>query len=60
MHKVIALATAASLTLILGACVAGNEDIESSSDKYEPEGFDPERGLEPPETESTEPSEPQK
>ncbi len=57
MHKFIALATMALLTLTLGACVAGNDDVESSSDQYEPEGFDPERGLEPPETE---PSEPQK
>ncbi|QTD55260.1 hypothetical protein [Parasphingorhabdus cellanae] len=60
MHKLTALATAASLTLILGACVAGDEDIDSSSDRYEPEGFDPERGLEPPEADPNEPSEPQK
>ncbi len=55
MHKFIALATIALLTLTLGACVAGNDDVESPSDQYEPEGFDPERGLEPPETDPSEP-----
>lgn len=55
MSKFIALASAPLLTLILGACVAGSDDIESSSDQYEPEGFDPERGLEPPETDPSEP-----
>ncbi len=53
MHKFIVLTIMTLLTL--GACVAGNDDIESSSDQYEPEGFDPERGLEPPETDPSEP-----
>ncbi|MEO9470119.1 hypothetical protein [Parasphingorhabdus sp.] len=47
----------ASLAIIaLSACVAAREDIDPSSGQYEPEGFDPERELEPSEPHPSEPS----
>lgn len=53
MYKLIALTSVALLSL--SACVPTGEDIDSSSDQYEPEGFDPERGADIPENGPSEP-----
>jgi len=46
------LALSGAALLLLSACVSANDDVESSSDEFIPEGYDPDAGP-------VEPSEPE-